>query len=135
MPATTVDRDTRRRSGDLRSFPVKGATTIPAGAMCGLVSGFLVNALTSTGLTTVGVASDTIVNAGADGAVTANVPTGIFGPFANSASTDAITDAHIGTTCFVVDNQTVARTNGSTTRSAAGTVFKVDTDGVWVRFE
>ena len=42
--------------------------------------------------------------------------------FANSTAGDAITDADYGTTCYVVDNQTVAKTNGSSTRSAAGTV-------------
>jgi hypothetical protein len=33
-----------------------------------------------------------------------------------------------------VDDQTVAKTDGSTTRSVAGIVRGVDTDGVWVEF-
>jgi hypothetical protein len=32
----------------------------------------------------------------------------------------------------VVDDQTVAKTNGSSTRSVAGIVRQVDSDGVWV---
>ena len=54
--------------------------------------------------------------------------------FANSAATDAITLADIGKDCFIVDDQTVAKTDGSGTRSRAGRVFDVDADGVWVEF-
>ena len=40
----------------------------------------------------------------------------------------------IGKDCFIVDDQTVAKTNGANTRSRAGKVFDVDADGVWVDF-
>ena len=36
-------------------------------------------------------------------------------------------------TAYIVDDQTVAKTNGSSTRSAAGTIVDVDAQGVWVR--
>jgi hypothetical protein len=68
---------------------------------------------------------------GADGAATVTVRRGIF-PFANSANADAISRANIGATVYVVDDQTVALTNGTNTRSAAGRVYDVDADGVWV---
>ena len=35
---------------------------------------------------------------------------------------------------YLVDNQTVAKTNGTNTRSAAGVVRGVDAEGVWVQF-
>jgi len=54
--------------------------------------------------------------------------------FANSASTDALTNLDIGATCYIVDNQTVAKTDGSATRSKAGVVRSVDAGGVWVEF-
>ena len=40
----------------------------------------------------------------------------------------------IGSDCYIVDDQTVAKTSGTNTRSVAGKVFDVDADGVWVDF-
>jgi len=50
----------------------------------------------------------------------------------NSAAGDAITKAEIGDRCYIVDDQTVAKTDGSSTRSPAGIVVAVDSLGVWV---
>jgi hypothetical protein len=58
----------------------------------------------------------------------------VHGPFANSASSDEITRAAIGTDVYLVDNQTVALTNGSSTRSVAGRVWDVTAAGVWLSF-
>ena len=52
--------------------------------------------------------------------------------FANSASADAIALADVGADCYIVDDQTVALTNGSSTRSVAGKIHDVDSSGVWV---
>ena len=54
--------------------------------------------------------------------------------FANSAAADAITLADIGADCYIVDDQTVAKTSATNTRSVAGKVFDVDAEGVWVDF-
>ena len=54
--------------------------------------------------------------------------------FANSAAADLITLADLGSTVFVVDDQTVAKTSATSTRSAAGKVVDVDTTGVWISF-
>ena len=35
--------------------------------------------------------------------------------------------------CYIVDDQTVAKTDGSSARSKAGTIVNVDDQGVWVR--
>jgi hypothetical protein len=35
---------------------------------------------------------------------------------------------------FIVDDETVAKTNGSSTRSVAGICRGVDAQGVWVEF-
>ncbi len=43
--------------------------------------------------------------------------------------------ADIGKLCFIVDDCTVAKTNGSATRSRAGTVEDVDASGVCVRLD
>ncbi len=52
--------------------------------------------------------------------------------FANSAAADLIALADIGADCYVVDDQTVAKTSASNTRSIAGKVRDVDAAGVWV---
>jgi hypothetical protein len=135
MAALTADRNTPSRTGERRSFPVKAATKIWAGALvCIDSSGRAVPGSTATGLIAVGRSPRVYDNsAGADGAVVGEFERGIY-RFDNSTSTDAITAAEIGSTCYVVDDHTVAKTNGSSSRSAAGTVFDVDALGVWVRF-
>ena len=40
--------------------------------------------------------------------------------------------ADVGKTCFILDDATVAKTNGTNTRSECGVVVQVDTAGVWV---
>ena len=56
---------------------------------------------------------------------------GIF-KFENSTAGDAIANADAGSDCYIVDDQTVAKTDGGSTRSVAGKVYKVSADGVWV---
>jgi hypothetical protein len=61
------------------------------------------------------------------------VRSGIFGPFDNSSSADAIANDDAGKVCYIVDDATVALTSGSATRSIAGTIYKVDGNSkVWV---
>ncbi|MCF1449986.1 hypothetical protein FS815_24660 [Agrobacterium vitis] len=134
MTALTADRNTAQRSADNRNFPVKAATTIFAGAMAAVdATGMLVPAGATAALKVVGRNERQVVNAGADGSVRADVKTGVF-RFANSASTDAITLADIGSNCYAVDDQTVAKTSNSSARPVAGTIFDVDDQGVWVKF-
>ena len=52
--------------------------------------------------------------------------------YGNSAAADAIANDDIGKDCYIVDDQTVALTSGTNTRSIAGKVYEVDSDGVWV---
>lgn len=137
MTATTTERNTPQRSAHTRSFPVKAATRIKAGTLVALdSSGWAVEATTSTTIKVVGVADRTVENsAGANGDLRIEVRRDGAYRFENSASSDAIATTDIGATCFAVDNQTVAKTNGSSTRSAAGKVLDVDTLGVWVTFD
>ena len=52
---------------------------------------------------------------------------------------DAIAQADVGKVCFIVDDQTVAKTNGGNTRSPAGIVdgmaCRFGGGNVWVRFD
>jgi hypothetical protein len=95
-------------------------------------AGFLTKGAVSTTLRTVGVVIAQANNAaGANGDITAEVRRGVF-RFGNSSAGDAITLVDVGTDCFIVDDQTVAKTNGGSTRSIAGKVRNVDSAGVWV---
>ena len=44
----------------------------------------------------------------------------------------SVVQADLGKTCYIVDDETVAKTDGTATRSAAGKVVGLDSDGVWV---
>mgnify|MGYP001766677297 CR=1 FL=1 len=134
MAALSAPRNTVERSGVLREPPVKGSTTIYQGALVAIDStGYLVPAATATTLKVIGRAEQTVDNsAGADGALRCRVTSGIF-RWDNSASSDAIALSDVGADCYAVDDHTVAKTSGTSTRSVAGKIHDVDASGVWVR--
>lgn len=132
MAALTSARNTPERAGDIFDFPVKAGVKPIQGGIAVLNAGYAAPGTTATGLIAVGRFEETVDNtAGADGAVSARVKRGIF-KFVNSSAGDQIAQADVGADCYIVDDQTVARTNGSNTRSAAGKIVAVDADGVWV---
>lgn len=136
MPALTADRATPRRNGTLElSLPVAAATRIHAGGMVQVsATGVAVRATATAANRTTGVAVEGIDNtAGAAGDQRVAVRRGCW-QMANSAAADAITLAHIGLSCYVVDDQTVALTSASSTRPVAGRIHDVDAGGVWVEF-
>ena len=51
----------------------------------------------------------------------------------NSADADLITVADIGAEVYAVDDETVAKTSGSDTRSVVGTVYDIADEGLFVR--
>ena len=96
-------------------------------------AGFLTKGAVVVGAVGVGRAEATVDNtAGIAGALMVEYRTGSF-LFANSAAGDLITIADIGKPCFIVDDQTVAKTDATATRSRAGIVDAVENAGVWVR--
>jgi len=135
VPALTQDRNTRRSDGKQIEPPVAASTRIWGGAItCVNAAGYAVPGATSTTLKAVGVSEHRADNSGGvAGAIRVRCRKGPH-RFANSAAADAITLADVGNDCFIVDDQTVAKTNGSNTRSVAGKIFDVDADGVWVDF-
>lgn len=136
MPALTQDRNTPRLQGDVFSGLVAAATTLFAGALVMRnAAGYLVEGQTATGLVAVGRAEERVDNStGANGDLAAKFRPGIF-QFANSAGADEITIAEIGDVAYAVDDQTVAATDGSSSRSPAGIIVDVDAQGVWVRID
>lgn len=136
MTALISGRNTPAKAGDNRVGKVAAAVTAFAGAMLMRdASGFITPATTALNLVGVGRAEETVDNAaGAAGDLSINFTEGRF-RYANSAAADEITMADIGKVCFAVDDQTVAKTDGTSTRSKAGIVDDVDSLGVWVRFD
>ena len=133
MTALTKDRNTPRRNGVQFNDPVAASTRIFAGSLlCLNAAGFAVPGSTSATLKARGIAEEQVDNRdGAAGALRIESRRGVF-PFANSASADEITRADIGNTAYIVDDQTVAKTSATNTRSVAGIIRDVDEAGVWV---
>lgn len=134
MTALTADRNTPQRAITRRQFNALAATLYYGGALAMIDSNGRVRVgATATGMRGIGRVAQAVDNsAGANDAKTVDVDTGIF-RWGNSASGDAIAKADIGSTCYIVDDQTVAKTDGSSSRSPAGQVVDVDAQGVWVQ--
>ncbi len=131
--ALTQDRNTPLYEGEIYAHPVAADTVIFAGALACLdASGNLVPGAVATGLIAAGRAEEHVDNSGGSaGDERCRVRRGIF-RWKNSAAGDAITRAEIGDACFIVDDETVAKTDGSAARSKAGIIVDVDAQGVWV---
>lgn len=132
MPLS-APRDTRTLGGATRRDPpVAANVVIFQGALVVMAAGVARPGRVATGDVCVGVAKDDANNTGgAAGAIRVPVERGVF-HFKNSAAGDAIALADIGADCWIVDDETVAKTNGTNTRSKAGRVWDVDAAGVWV---
>lgn len=133
MAAATQNRNTPSVSGHRRGYPTAASALCLAGTIAVIDAGGLVQpGVTGLNLVAVGIFESLVDNsAGADGEQTAEVLRG-FARLENSTDADEITAADIGKACFIVDNQTVAKTDGTGTRSIAGIVDGVDDAGVWV---
>lgn len=137
MTATTTERNTKKlgtsSEPEVLSLPVAAATKILKGTIvCDNGSGYATPGATATTLIAVGVADKTVDNtSGSAGDLSVPVRRGCF-RFENSSAGDAIAIAQRFDVCWVVDNQTVAKTNGTSTRSRAGIIIDVDSFGVWV---
>jgi hypothetical protein len=128
-------REVRRRGGDRFTHPVAAATKVLKGALVVLDGGFAKPGYTATGLAVAGVAENTADNtAGADGAVAADCRRDGLFHFENDVA-DPVTRSGINSQCFIVDDETVAATDGTGTRSPAGIVRDIEGDLVWVEFE
>lgn len=134
MAALTHGRNTPERTLAQISDVLGASQTIHQGALIMRnAAGHLLRGATATDCIGVGRAEDAATSAAA-GATQLRFSRGCF-RYENSASADAITQAEVGTVCYIVDDQTVAKTHGTNTRSPAGIVEAVDAVGVWVRFD
>jgi hypothetical protein len=137
MANLTASRDCKRLIGDEQSDGVLNAVVIYKGSMVFLTAAGYATPTAAAGLHLRGVAQEYVDNsAGSAGDVNVKSMAGVF-EFHNSATTDEITIADKGKLCYVVDNQTVAKTDGGGTRAVAGVVKSVSSSasGSKVRVE
>jgi hypothetical protein len=136
MPLT-ADRNTQTWLGDIREGAVGASTRIFAGALIMRnAAGFLIRGAVATGATGVGIAEAPADNsAGANGAINVRYRTGIVARFRNATAGDLIVQADVGLVAWILDDDQVAKTNGTNTRSRAGIIEAVDAQGVWVRLD
>lgn len=133
MAALTTARNTPERAGDVIGYPVKASVKPVQGGIAVLNAGYAAPGTTATGLIAVGRFEESVDNsAGGNGDTSVRVKRGTF-KFGNSAAGDLIAQTDVGADCYIVDDQTVAKTNGTNTRSVAGKIIAVDADGVWVK--
>lgn len=131
MTALTRDRNTPLKNAELIGVEVAAGAKIHAGALVVAdADGYAAPGSTATGLTYIGRAEEAVDNTGgADGAVAVLVRRRHAFKWGNDGS---ITQAHLMKTAYIVDDQTLAATDGTGTRSAAGRIVGIDTDGVWI---
>lgn len=132
--ALTGDRNTARIEGVLVALPMAAAALVYAGALVVRNGSYAEPGSEAPGLFAIGRAEGRADNSdGANGDISVLVRRGCF-RFANSAGADAIALADVGRACFVVDDQTVAKTSDGGARSVAGRIADVDAQGVFVEF-
>ena len=133
MTATTTDRNTPYKDPYLLSIALAAGASVLAGTMAVInADGFAQMAATADDLTYAGRFEESVDNsAGDDGDKSAQVRRKKLFQWASHGA-DPVTQASLGQLCYIVDNQTVAATDGTGTRSAAGIVLAIDSDGVWV---
>jgi hypothetical protein len=135
MTALNSGRNTIMRLGDHREEPMAAAVKLFTGAIVMRnAAGHVTKGATATGCIGVGRAADTFDNTtGAAADLRCEYRTGVFG-YANHAA-DLVTQADVGKLCYIVDDQTVAKTDGTGSRSPAGFVDGIEGGTVWVRLD
>lgn len=135
MTALAADTPRSRVGNDVLN-PLRLAMALAAnaviynGAMVALnLSGYLVPASADPTLYVVGVAEESADNTGGSAGDLSITPRRGCYPFANSASTAAVTSADVGRPCYAVDDNTVSRTNPLGAYPVAGIVAGIDANG------
>jgi hypothetical protein len=129
MSAATQAVDTRELLGDILEIGVAASTTIYAGTLVGVnASGYAVPASASSALTILGRAESTVINTaaagfGSAGALRVRIREGVFLLTCSGAGISSV-----GKMAYVVDDNTVALTDGSGSRPAAGMIVAYDAD-------
>lgn len=127
-------KNIHRRVGRQVAHPLAAATKVHGGAIVVLEGGFAKPGYTASGLMAAGMADASADNSGgADGDVSVTVSRDDWVRVLNDIG-DPVTRTSINQPCFIVDDETVAATDGGGTRSEAGIVRDLDDVGVWLEF-
>lgn len=131
----TAKQNVHKRVGRTVSHPVAANTKIHGGALVVLENGFARPGRSALGLMAIGMAIVTADNsAGADSDVLATMERDDWFRLRNDVG-DPVTRSSINQPCYIVDDETVAASDGANTRSIAGTVRDIDDVGVWISFD
>jgi hypothetical protein len=132
MTALSAIRDTEKLVGDPIPARVgRGAATdvLYKGGMAAInAAGYLAPAGLAVTDVVVGRFVDTYSNGGSPGAITAEAEQGVF----RWANGDAIAITDLGKPCYALDDATVTKGDGGSSRPFAGIIADVDSEGVWV---
>tara|TARA_R110000868_G_scaffold268096_4_gene527341 strand:- start:277 stop:690 length:414 start_codon:yes stop_codon:yes gene_type:complete len=134
MAALTKDRNTHHKFKQRKIYlDVAATTTIYNGSLVAVnAAGYAVPASDASGLIVQGRAEEQVVNSGSAGDKSIEVSTGVF-KLATSGGSAAV-QADVGDNVFVLDDQTVVKTGGTTNTIVAGVMEELADDGdVWVR--
>lgn len=131
--ALISSRATQQKDRDSFAFPVAAGAKVYGGALVALnANGFAVGGLTAIGLRYQGRSEEFVDNTGGvDGGKFVVVRRNKAFKWKNSGA-DPVSQADVGNLVYIVDDETVAKTNGGNTRSAAGKLLGIEPDGVWV---
>jgi hypothetical protein len=131
MAAQTIDK-ARPHYGKIAKpmkIPATAAALVREGVMVSEVSGLGLETVTATTHNVIGVSRKRCDNSGgAAAAKFIEYDEGDF-VFENSSAADALANADIGNNVYAVDNNTVAKTDGTGTRSVAGRLVGFFSDG------
>jgi hypothetical protein len=122
---------------------MKANTQAFFGTLAVIDAGYLAPGRTATGLIAVGFFEPGGMGASLDGYDNRTATTGGAAGAINgravpgcrklqNSGTDPVAQADVGNDCFIVDDSTIAKTDGGGTRSRGGKIVQVDTDGVFV---
>lgn len=130
--ALTADRHTPYRDGDLVNTPVAASAKIFAGALILLDGGYAKPGESAAAKIAWGRAEEFCDNSsGAAGAKSVQVRRNQVFRWDNDTGAGALAQADVGADCYIKDDHTVSKT--STSRTVAGKLIEVDSDGVWVK--
>jgi hypothetical protein len=142
--ALNAPRKVQERTARQFAAQLLGGVTVFQGALVSYIGAYAGPARAGAGvdnaakaaeaatMAVVGVAEETVVADAVNGVSRAPYRAGTF-LLKNGGGGDAITTAEIGDDCFVIDDETVGKTNPNSTRPKAGRIVDVEDVGVWVR--
>lgn len=125
-------RGTPKQARGPRAYPVAASTKTYKGGIAVLSAGYAKPGSTALNLLPVGMFIETVDNsAGVAGAQVAHVEEGVF--LLDVSSTDPVAQADVGGDVYIVDDETIAKTSGTNTRSKAGKLVGLSGGKAWVK--